>query len=151
MVSSTELTEVRSPRRLLARARLPHTGDAATGHRSARRSGQTLKLLASAGHALVCVRQRGAWAPRLPHTAGSLTGTPVSKLPEGGGCVPTEAGRHQPGTFGRSGEERNALRFSFFLPFFPFLPEGSTTFWARDKPRPAVGSSGPSRLEKQPR
>lgn len=28
-----------------------------------------------------CVSGRGAWAPYLPHTAGSFTGTPVSKLP----------------------------------------------------------------------
>lgn len=58
--------------------------------------------------------------------------------------MPTEAGRHEPGAFGRSGWVRKALRFSFSLLFFPFLPEGSGASWARDKRQPAVGSSRPS-------
>lgn len=56
--------------------------------------------------------------------------------------MPTEAGRHQPGAFRRSGSARKALSFAS-VPFSLFLPEGSASSWARDKQRPAGRSARP--------
>lgn len=100
--------------KMLPRAPVPHTQDP---------EGQPLGPSTPRGM-LRCVSGRGAWAPRLPHTAGSLTGTPVSK-PLGGRRLCAHRGRTTPtrGLREKQLSEKSTEIF-FFFSFF-FLPEGS--------------------------
>lgn len=98
-----------------------------------------------------CVSGRGAWAPHFPHTAGSLAGTPVSKLPREEAVCPQRQDDTNQEPLGKRLGKKSTEVFSFFSFFFSLLPEGSGASWARDKHQPAVGSSRPSCPEEQPR
>ena len=95
--------------KMLPRALVPHTQDP---------EGQPLGPSTPRGM-LRCVSGRGAWAPRLPHTAGSLTSTPVSK-PPGGRRLCAHRGRTTPTRSLREKQlsEKSTEVFFFFSIFF---------------------------------
>ena len=95
--------------KMLLGAPVPHTQDP---------EGQPLGPSTPRG-TLRCVSGRGAWAPRLPHTAGSLTSTPVSK-PPGGRRLCAHRGRTTPTRSLREKQlsEKSTEVFFFFFLFF---------------------------------
>ena len=100
--------------KMLLGAPVPHTQDP---------EGQPLGPSTPRG-TLRCVSGRGAWAPRLPHTAGSLTSTPVSK-PPGGRRLCAHRGRTTPTRSLREKQLSEKSTEVFFFFFLFFLPEGS--------------------------
>lgn len=73
----------------------------------------------------MCVRQRGVEPPHLPHTAGSLTGTPVSKLRrEEAVCPQRQDDTNQDSLGEAAGQEKHCFLFLFHFFFFLFCLKG---------------------------